>query len=61
MARSRTGASAPAPPLSPALDKTFRIGLVLKGLDGVLEIIGGILLLFLSPHAIERIAKQIQA
>ena len=57
MARSRTGASAPAPPLSPALDKTFRIGLVLKGLDGVLEIIGGILLLFLSPHAIERIAR----
>jgi uncharacterized membrane protein len=61
MARSRTGASAPAPPLSPALDKTFRIGLVLKGLDGVVEIIGGVLLLFLSPHAIEHIARTLTA
>ena len=42
-----------ATPLSPALDKTFKIGLVLKGLDGVLEVAGGILLLFLSPQAIE--------
>jgi uncharacterized membrane protein len=61
MARSRTGASAPAPPLSPALDKTFKIGLVLKGLDGILEIIGGILLLFLSPQAIEHIARTLTA
>ena len=61
MAHSRTSASAPAPPLSPALDKTFRIGLVLKGLDGILEIVGGILLLFLSPHAIEHIARTLTA
>ena len=61
MARSRTSASAPAPPLSPALDKTFKIGLVLKGLDGILEIAGGILLLFLSPHAIEHIARTLTA
>jgi uncharacterized membrane protein len=61
MARSRTGASAPAPPLSPALDKTFRIGLVLKGLDGILEIVGGVLLLFLSPQAIEHIARTLTA
>ncbi len=61
MAHPRTSASAPAPPLSPALDKTFKIGLVLKGLDGILEIIGGILLLFLSPHAIEHIARTLTA
>jgi uncharacterized membrane protein len=41
-----------AKPLSPALDKTFKVGLVLKGLDGILEVAGGILLLFLTPHAI---------
>ena len=44
-------------PLSPALDKTFKIGLVLKGLDGILEVVGGILLLFLSPQAIEHIVR----
>ncbi len=32
---------APARPLSPALDRTFKVGMVLKGLDGVLEIAGG--------------------
>ena len=57
MTGSKPAASAPAQPLSPALDKTFKIGLILKGLDGILEIIGGILLLFLSPHAIEHIAR----
>jgi uncharacterized membrane protein len=54
-------ADATAQPLSPALDKTFKIGLVLKGLDGVLEVIGGILLLFLSPHAIEHIVRMLTA
>jgi uncharacterized membrane protein len=48
-------------PLSPALDKTFKIGLVLKGLDGVLEVIGGILLLFLSPQAIQHIVRALTA
>ena len=61
MAASRTSAEPPAPPVSPALDKTFKIGLVLKGLDGILEIVGGILLLFLSPHAIEHIARTLTA
>ncbi len=46
-----------AAPLSPALDKTFKVGVVLKGLDGILEVIGGILLLFLSPDAIEHIVR----
>ena len=48
-------------PLSPALDKTFKIGLVLKGLDGILEVAGGLLLLFLSPRAIEQIARRLTA
>jgi hypothetical protein len=38
MTTSRTSASPPARPLSP--DKTFKIGLVLKGLDGILEVVG---------------------
>jgi uncharacterized membrane protein len=50
-----------AKPLSPALDKTFRIGLVLKGLDGVLEVAGGILLLFLSPDAIQHLVRALTA
>jgi uncharacterized membrane protein len=31
------------------LDKIFKISLALKGLDGVLELVGGILLLLVSP------------
>jgi uncharacterized membrane protein len=50
-----------AEPLSPALDTTFKIGLVLKGLDGVLEVVGGILLLFLSPQAIEHLVRMLTA
>jgi len=57
MTVSRTAADGPARPLSPALDKTFKIGLVLKGLDGILEVVGGIVLLFLSPQAIQHIAR----
>ena len=60
MTASKPAADASARPLSPALDKTFKIGLVLKGLDGVLEVIGGILLLFLSPQAIQHIARDLQ-
>ena len=61
MTDSKPAASASAKPLSPALDTTFKIGLVLKGLDGILEVVGGILLLFLSPHAIEHIARTLTA
>ncbi|WP_348787826.1 DUF2127 domain-containing protein [Leifsonia sp. NPDC080035] len=32
------------------LERTFRITVVLKGIDGVLELVGGILLLFLTPE-----------
>jgi uncharacterized membrane protein len=38
------------------LDRTFEIGIILKGLDGVLETIGGILLLAISPSQINTIA-----
>lgn len=39
------------------LDKAFFISLILKGLDGVLELIGGILLLIVSPQQIGAIAQ----
>jgi hypothetical protein len=58
---SPAAAHAPAKPLPPALDRTFKVGLVLKGLDGVLEVAGGILLLFLSPHAIEHLVRALTA
>ncbi|MDQ0240185.1 DUF2127 domain-containing protein [Arthrobacter bambusae] len=34
------------------LDRTFRVSLILKGLDGVLELIGGVLLLLVTPQQI---------
>jgi uncharacterized membrane protein len=40
-----------------ALDITFRISIVLKGADGFIELIGGALLLFLSPTALNDIAQ----
>lgn len=39
------------------LDRTFRISLTLKGLDGVLELIGGVLLLLVSPQQIGDVAR----
>jgi uncharacterized membrane protein len=41
------------------LDRTFAVGIVLKGLDGVLEVVGGLLLLFVSPAAINRIVTNL--
>ena len=40
-------------------DKAFRTGLYLKGLDGLLETIGGILLLLIKPEQINHFAKWI--
>ncbi len=34
------------------LDKSYEIGIIVKGIDGLLELTGGLLLLILSPHAI---------
>jgi uncharacterized membrane protein len=35
-----------------ALHRLFELGILIKGIDGSLELIGGLLLLFLSPTAI---------
>jgi uncharacterized membrane protein len=37
-------------------DKAFRISLYLKGLDGLLEVLGGILLLLIKPEQINHLA-----
>jgi uncharacterized membrane protein len=42
-----------------ALDTTFDIALVLKGLDGLLELAGGVLLLLVSPDTLYRWAEQL--
>jgi len=39
------------------LDKTYEIGIILKGFDGVVELIGGVLILTLSPNTILRITN----
>jgi uncharacterized membrane protein len=41
------------------LDQTFQIGIILKGLDGVLEVIGGLLLLVVSPATIDRVVASL--
>ena len=37
------------------LDRTFEIAIILKGLDGVLEVVGGLVLLVVSPATINRV------
>jgi uncharacterized membrane protein len=37
------------------LDQTFEVGIILKGIDGALEVIGGFLLLVVSPATIDRV------
>jgi len=37
------------------LDRTFYVSLILKGLDGVLELIGGLVLLLVSPAQIQAV------
>src|SRR5262249_52776543 len=39
----------------PLLDRIFDVSITLKGLDGVLEVIGAVLLLFLTPHRLNAI------
>ncbi len=41
------------------LDRTFQIGIILKGLDGVLEVVGGLLLLVVSPATIDRVVASL--
>jgi uncharacterized membrane protein len=37
------------------LDRTFEIGIIAKGLDGLIELIGGVLLLAITPATINRL------
>jgi uncharacterized membrane protein len=38
------------------LDKAFAVGIIGKGLNGAAELIGGLLLLFLTPDQIQHVA-----
>ena len=42
---------------SRGLDRTFRITVAVKGLDGLLEVLAGALLLFVSPASINRLVR----
>lgn len=39
------------------LDKVFEVGIVLKGLDGLLGIAGGVLLLLIKPQYLNQLAS----
>jgi uncharacterized membrane protein len=39
------------------LDRAFAVGIILKGLDGVLEVVGGVMLLVVSPATIDRLSR----
>ena len=39
------------------LDTTFRVSLIVKGVDGILELIGGVLLLIVSPRQIGDVVR----
>ncbi len=41
------------------LDRTFEVSIIAKGLDGLLELIGGLLLLLVTPATINRIVTAI--
>ena len=41
------------------LDQAFEVGIILKGLDGALEVIGGLLLLVVSPATIDRLVTSL--
>ena len=43
------------------LDRTFRISITLKGLDGLLEIVGGVMLLFVAPATLQHWARSLTA
>jgi uncharacterized membrane protein len=46
-------------PRRDVLDKTFNVALILKGLDGLLELVGGILLLVISPDTLNHLAQRL--
>ena len=40
-----------------ALDRAFAVGITLKGLDGILEVVGSVLLLVVSPATIDQLSR----
>ena len=42
---------------SRSLDRTFKVSVGLKGVDGALELLGGLIVLVVSPTSINRIAR----
>ncbi len=59
VATAPDGVATTPSPRRDALDTTFDIALVLKGLDGFLELVGGILLLVISPDSINHLAQRL--
>jgi len=43
------------------LDKAFEVSILLKGLDGLLETLGGVFFLFIHPDRVTRFAERITA
>jgi uncharacterized membrane protein len=41
------------------LDRVFRVSVILKAIDGVFEIVGGLLLLVVSPDQLDAIARSL--
>ncbi len=50
-ASERTGSSCPPRPAAP-MGRAFRVSLVLKGADAILEVVGGVLFLVVSPASL---------
>ena len=46
---------------STVLDRAFRISISLKGLDGLLEVVGGLVLLFVAPATLQSWARSLTA
>ena len=46
-----------AAPVSRSLDRTFRITVTLKGLDGALEVVGGLVVLFVRPSTLQTFVR----
>ena len=43
--------------ISILLHDSFEFGILIKGIDGLLEIVGGILLMFLNPSSLNKLVK----
>ena len=46
---------------SAPVDRAFRLTIVLKALDGILEVLGGVLLLFVSPASLRQVVRWVTA